>query len=138
MIHDIGFLLAYKDLQTPDRRERVESAGNNLMTVRKQHVRVRKEYELAVHANVVRDRVRWRTYHRTGVLPEHAPQPLRHWEQDGFDWTAYECEDDPDHVRDFMADCDWAEVVSTSTISRKRHFSLPSQALLYVGGTVEH
>ena len=41
VIHDIGFLLAYKDLQTPERRERVEEVANNLMTLGKAHIFVK-------------------------------------------------------------------------------------------------
>ena len=80
VIHDLGFLLAYKDLQTPERCERVEEVANNLMTLGKAHIFVKLERELASHASLVRDRVRWRTRDRTGVLPPRPPVPLRCWE----------------------------------------------------------
>ena len=126
VIHDIGFLQAYSDLQTPDRRERVEASGNNLMTPSAQHVRVWREYELAIEASIVRDRLRWRTQAITGVLPDRAPQPQRHWEQEGFDWADYEFDDDPDRLLDYCADCEWAEVVDTVSTSQTRKLPFSS------------
>ena len=51
----------------------IKDLADNLMTEGKQHVRVEIEKMLSRHADVIKDRLRYKTYLLTGVVPKAAP-----------------------------------------------------------------
>ena len=51
----------------------IKDLADNLMTEGKQHVRVEIEKRLSRHADFIKDRLRYKTYLLTGVVPKAAP-----------------------------------------------------------------
>ena len=51
----------------------IKDLADNLMTEGKQHVRVEIEQRLSRHADFIKDRLRYKTYLLTGVVPKAAP-----------------------------------------------------------------
>ena len=51
----------------------IKDLADNLMTEGKQHVRVDIEKRLSRHADFIKDRLRYKTYLLTGVVPKAAP-----------------------------------------------------------------
>ena len=120
----------------------IKDLADNLMTEGKQHVRVEIEKMLSRHADVIKDRLRYKTYLLTGVVPKAAPDCWEEAELNLLDQAASRCPGSCDGARrrDVLRWCGvatsrdvprWSAMVRDSPRSRGDATNFPRYSAIF-------
>ena len=85
VLYDLAVLLELKHLATPSRWSAIEDLAEFLYTDKRQHIHVAIEQRISRHAELLKDRARYRSYLLTGLVPKAPPEERRCWEEDALD-----------------------------------------------------
>ena len=120
----------------------IKDLADNLMTEGKQHVRGAIEKRLSRHADFIKDRLRYKTYLFTGVVPKAAPDCWEEAELNLLDQAASRCPGSCDGARrrDVLRWCGvatsrdvprWSAMVRDSPRSRGDATNFPRYSAIF-------
>ena len=85
VLYDLAVLLELKHLATPSRWSAIEDLAEILYSGGRKVINVSIEQRISRHAELLKDRARYRSYLLTGLVPKAPPEERRCWEEDALD-----------------------------------------------------
>ena len=94
LLYDLAVLLELKHLATPSRWSAIEDLAEILYSGGRKVINVSIEQRISRHAELLKDRARYRSYLLTGMVPKAAPEDRRCWEEEALDLPDHFGEED--------------------------------------------